>query len=67
MEEQRVSKERLRHVDHSVKNFCWERKKKEKTGYAGFREDARVLKWVRFCDFEFSHYLCDFCCYFYAS
>ena len=43
------------------------KEKKEKTGYAGFREDARVLKWVRFCDFEFSHYLCDFCCYFYAS
>ena len=29
--------------------------------YAGFREDGRVLKWVRFCDFEFSHYLCDSC------
>lgn len=32
----------IRHVDHSLKKFCYKKKKKEKMGCAGFRADDSV-------------------------
>lgn len=34
----------MRLADHSLKMFCHERKRKERTGHTGFRKDDGVLK-----------------------